>query len=323
MFSRRLTFMLLVVLSTACQRLAEAPAQEGLRINELQFVGSHNSYKKAMSTRHRQALQQSNPQAAAALDYAHIPLQDQLDLGLRKLELDIFVSPSGGDFTVGHVQVIDMNSHCDTLSQCLQQVRQWSDTHPSHVPIWISFNAKDATLEGLPDPLPFTGEIFDQLDQLLEAMLGDRLIRPRDIVNLQWPTIDQARGKVLLILDEQGPKRTMYLQAWQNRPMFTNVPAEHPAAAIMIINDPIAEQDNITRLVRQGFMVRTRADADTLEARRGDTRRREAAFASGAQAISTDYYLPANPFGTDYTVQLPGRVRCNPVLTTPPCSIAE
>ena len=53
-------------------------------------------------------------------------------------------------------------------------------------------------------------------------------------------------------------------------------------------------------------MVRTRADANTMQARNNDTSQREQAFASGAQAISTDYYLPAQHFGNDYQVQILG-----------------
>jgi hypothetical protein len=268
-------------------------------------------------------LQQSNPTAARSLEYAHIPLPEQLDLGVRKLELDIFVSDNAERFIVGHVQLIDMSSSCSSLSLCLSQIRTWSDAHPQHVPIWISFNAKDSPIDGLPTPLPFTQQSFLQLDQALETLVGDRLIRPRDIVDLNWPRLADARGKIVFILDEQGDKRDTYLQGWRERPMFANVSAGHPAAAIMIVNDPVTEQDKIRNLVEQGYMVRTRADADTIEARSGDTRRRDAAFASGAQAVSTDYYLPTNPFGTDYTVQLPGGIRCNPVSAPRACVVPE
>ena len=54
----------------------------------------------------------------------------------------------------------------------------------------------------------------------------------------------------------------MYYEGWQQRPMFTNAPEGHPAAAIMIINDPIKDLMKF-RLVKAGYMVRTRADADT------------------------------------------------------------
>ena len=105
--------------------------------------------------------------------------------------------------------------------------------------------------------------------------------------------------------------------------MFANAPAGHPAAAVMIINDPLKDFERIQRLVKAGYLVRSRADADTREARANDTRRRDQAFASGAQAISTDYYLPATHFGNDYQVAIEGNVRCNPILIPEPCSVVE
>ena len=101
--------------------------------------------------------------------------------------------------------------------------------------------------------------------------------------------------------------------------MFVNQAASNPAAAVMIVADPITERPRIRQLVSNGFMVRTRADADTLEARQNDTCRRDAAFASGTQAISTDYYLRTNLFGNDYRVIIAGGLRCNPVNAPPEC----
>ena len=73
--------------------------------------------------------------------------------------------------------------------------------------------------------------------------------------------------------------------------------------------------------VAEGFLIRTRADADTREARSGDTARREAAFASGAQFVSTDYQDPDPRFKTGYSVSLPGggASRCNPVNAPKGC----
>jgi hypothetical protein len=105
--------------------------------------------------------------------------------------------------------------------------------------------------------------------------------------------------------------------------MFANLPAGEPGAAILIVNDPVADFEKIQGLVADGYIVRTRADADTAEARSGDTRRRDRAFASGAQLVSTDYYLPAAHFGTDYVVRLPGPARCNPVRRPRGCLITE
>ena len=79
-------------------------------------------------------------------------------------------------------------------------------------------------------------------------------------------------------------------------------------------NDPLSNPGDIESLVEQGYMVRTRADADTLQSRNNDTTQREAALNSGAHFISTDYPVP-NPDFSDYQVSLPGDgiARCNPV----------
>ncbi len=91
--------------------------------------------------------------------------------------------------------------------------------------------------------------------------------------------------------------------------------------AFLKYEDPRGKEAEITQYVQAGYMVRTRADADTKEARSGDVTRREAAFTSGAQIVSTDYYRP-DPRGgttagwTTYSVSLPGgafAARPNPV----------
>ncbi len=307
----------MLLLAVLCNAACAAP----LTINQIQFVGSHNSYKKAMLDANMAALEKRNPAAARSLAYAHVDLRTQLDLGLRKLELDVFYDQSTGSFVVGHVQVIDMESHCALLSECLAQIRAWSRANPRHVPIWISFNAKDQPLDGLPVPDTFDARAFARLDAELESALGDVLIRPRDVQGLNWPELEAARGKFLLILDERGTKREVYWENWVNRPMFTNAPLGHEAAAVMIINNPLEEGARIAEMVEAGYLVRTRADADTEEARSGDVSRRDAAFTSGAQAISTDYYLNSNPFGTDYKVT--PVLRCNPRNAPARCEVTE
>ena len=294
-----------------------------IRINHIQFVGSHNSYKRAMPDGFIKHLMKVNPKLVKSLEYEHIPLSDQLDLGIRKLELDVFYVADEERFPVGHVQQIDMNSNCSTLRICLTQIISWSNNNSTHPPIWISFNAKDNYILGLPRPEVFTPEAFLLMDSIFEEMFGDKLIRPRDIVDLQWPFLSEARGKFILILDESGIKRDIYSEGWKQRPMFTNAPEGHPAAAIMIINDPIEQFEEIRRLVKAGYMVRTRADADTREARANDISRKVAAFESGAQAVSTDYYLPATNFGNEYQVSLPKPIKCNPITAPNDCKISD
>jgi len=108
----------------------------------------------------------------------------------------------------------------------------------------------------------------------------------------------------------------------RGRILFTNATPGQPDAAFVERNDgPAAE---ITALVRQGYLVRSRTDADTKQARANDTSTRDSAIASGAQLLSTDYPVsePARWPG-HYVVTLPGKAvaRCNPVNAPSTCSI--
>ena len=81
-------------------------------------------------------------------------------------------------------------------------------------------------------------------------------------------------------------------------------PAAEPEAAVFNIQDPKAEETRIKDLVAQGFMVRTRSDADTREAHAHDQSRLQAALRSGAQIISSDYYPGApDPLGLRFVVR--------------------
>ncbi|MBX3707189.1 MAG: phosphatidylinositol-specific phospholipase C1-like protein [Pseudomonadales bacterium] len=348
----------------AAARESQAPAAAPLRLNDIQVLASHNSYKQAMDPALAQILLASAGEQILTLDYAHAPLDDQLERGIRKLELDVFHDPEGGryaapgglgllvsrglphapfdaaamqapGFKVLHVQDIDFRSHCPTLLDCLTILQDWSDRHPGHLPIMVSINAKDAPLQdpAAVVPLPFDAAAWAALDAEILAVIGaERLLRPDDVRGTRtslreavladgWPELDAVRGRFLFVLDEPLAKLESYAAGHpglRGRVMFGNFPETHPAAAFLVINDPLAEGSRIRAAVAAGFLVRTRADADTQEARSGAVARRDAAFASGAHFVSTDYYVEDPRFGTGYRVVLPGgRVaRCNPVRTT-------
>jgi len=342
--------------------------EESIRLNEFQVIGSHNSYKGAIEPALFQLLMAQDSVRSLSLDYQHVPLSQQLDLGLRKLELDVVHDPVGGryakplglalvkqkglvplpfdpqgkmkepGFKILHVQDIDFRSNCLLLKDCLREIKEWSAAHPTHLPIVISFNAKSDTIDraGFTRPLPFTPAAFDSLDAEIKSVFADdRLITPDKVrgrfATLEaavkarnWPTIADSRGKFLLVLDEVGGKQASYLQghpSLRGRVMFVNASPGSPEAAFLIMNDPIQFQDSIKSLVGKGYLVRTRADDGTKEARTGNYRRYEAALTSGAQFISTDYYLPDPRFGTNFMIQLPGKktARCNPVSRPQGC----
>ena len=333
-------------------------AVDALKMNQIQVVGSHNSYKQAITAPEMAMVRSRNPKAATELDYSHEPLTQQLEAGARQLELDFVYDPQGGRYAtplghkmfpdaapydaepmkapgmkVIHVPDIDYRSVCQRLSDCVREIKAWSDKHREHVPILIIFNLKQDNLKGVPGAvplLPFDAKAMDDVDKEMRAVFSPRdLITPDQVQGRHktlreavmaggWPTLKQARGKFLLAMDEGPDVVAVYRGERKNlegRAMFINAPDEtSPAAAYITLNEPIKEQARIRAAVKQGLIVRTRADADTYEARRNDRAPQAAAFASGAQYVSTDYMHPDPRFGP-YETHLPGGglARLNPV----------
>jgi hypothetical protein len=247
-------------------------------------------------------------------------------------------------FKVLHIQEIDFESTCWTFVQCLQQVKLWSDAHPRHLPIAILVELKDGPIPdplqlGFVQPQPIGPAELDVLDAEIRSVLPEQqMLTPDDVrgshATLEdailadgWPTLGAARGKVMFLMDNGGHYRTDYLAGHPNldgRVLFTNSNPGLPDAAFVKRNDPRGPNiAAIQDLVRRGYLVRTRADADTIQARTGDTTQRDAALLSGAQYVSTDYPVPgrAAPFGTDYVAQIPDGdpARCNPINTGAQC----
>lgn len=237
-----------------------------------------------------------------------------------------------------HMPDADFRSNCPLLRDCLRQLLDWSRRHPDHVPILILVNAKDG------DPIPggvalpaFDAAGFDQLDAEIRSVLpADKLIVPDDVQGRYptlreavlagaWPTLGQARGKFLFALDESPEKVALYRgnrRSLEGRVLFVNTDEDSPAAAYLTLNDPQRDAGRIAAAVRAGFLVRTRADADTLQARANDTGHRERALASGAQWVSTDYLWADARFPGGFSVRLPQRAAalCNPLRTGARCA---
>lgn len=251
---------------------------------------------------------------------------------------------AGPGLKVLHVQEVDYRSTCPTFVDCLTQVRAWSDAHPGHLPITIQIEAKDGTIPdpglGFVTPLPWTEASFAALEAEIASVLPpDRVLTPGEVRGRfptladavradRWPTLDRARGQIMFVLDDKGAKRDAYRRQvpdLADRSIFVDVPESDPDAAVMVVNDPIGSAGRIRSLVQAGFIVRTRADGDTVQARTGDTTQRDAALASGAHFVSTDYVWPDDRFGTGYVVDLPGDdpARCNPVNAPRRCARAD
>lgn len=353
---------LLAIGQTAtAQQNSQAAQDKIVQLNQIQVIGSHNSYHAGFAPSERKYMEMKNPKALRSLDYHHAPLADQLSGGVRQVEIDVFADPEGGRFAhpaivqqvaaaglpadpdfdpqhemdkpgfkVMHIQGVDERSTCHTFVACLNDVRKWSKQHPNHLPIFILVETKEDSpreVQNAVKALPFTATVFDALDAEIRSVFKpNEMITPDEVrgdastlveaVHAgKWPTLAKARGRVIFLMDQQhvGPIYAEGHPSLRGRILFTNAIPGAPDAAFVEQNDGSVEA--INALVKQGYLVRTRTDEPTEQARTNNTTRRDLALSSGAQMLSTDYPLSEPSPWTTYSVGLPGGLagRCNPV----------
>jgi hypothetical protein len=362
-----------LLLSIAPQPLAiaQSSANDTVRMNQIQVIGTHNSYHAGIAPSETKLMQAKYPDRYAQLEYKHRPLDQQLSSGVRQIELDIYADSQGGryahpagpryvaaaglpadpefdpqglmnkpGFKVMHVQDLDYRSVCQPFTACLNIVHQWSVAHPRHLPIYILLETKQTDLPaGLQAVATekFTSSTFDLLDgEIRSVFKPSEMITPDDVrgkhktleeavLNNGWPALSAAKGKVVFLMD-QRPVGPVYLEghpSLRGRVIFTNAEPGEPDCAFVEENDGTPEE--IAALVRKGYLIRTRTDEETKEARTNQTAKRDASLASGAQLLSTDYPASEPASWTGYSVSLPnGAVaRCNPINSSKTCNDAD
>jgi hypothetical protein len=340
-----------------------------LRMNQVQVIGVHNSYHRELSATEKQVQQAQDPGAVNLFySHASIPAQLE-DQNVRALELDLFPDPAGGLYTyplirkltgqgpltdpelakpgikVMHIPDFDYNTNCRSFVLCLQQVKTWSDAHPDHTPIVIQLELKQSdpnvvAAGGVKAP-PWDATQLAGIDKEIRSVFSERgLVTPDDVrrkgLTLEqsvlkdgWPTLEQARGKVLFFFDNggEGEIRDLYRSGHPNlegRAVFTRGPEGQPDAAVTEVNDPRgANSQEIQRLVRKGYLVRTRSDEPMTTVLTNEFSRVGVALGSGAQLVTTDFPVSgmAARYNSDFVATLPGdtAVRCNPVVAPSWC----
>ncbi|RVW07223.1 hypothetical protein EGT67_21925 [Prescottella agglutinans] len=346
------------------------PLDDTLRMNQIQTMGTHNSYHTGLIPQGLPpSVTASYPgytleQITKALDYRHKPLTEQLDnQGVRHLVLDVYADPQGGRYAdtpmlaevgapttmadpawkepglkVFHVPQADQQTSCVKFTQCLDELKTWSDQNPSHLPLMIVVEIKDIDVmntDPRPPLTPWGPEDYNRLDAEIRSVLGNKLITPDDVQGKYptleaavrdnaWPTLAESRGKFMFINCNclvNDRHRVDYLRpdgSLEGRVLFPASEPGNPDAAVVRVENP-KDFAKIADLVRQGYIVRTRADANAVT---GDIARRDAAFASGAQIVSTDFPEPDPRYDPTFQVDVPGGTpaRCNPVNAPAECT---
>lgn len=356
---------------------------QNVRINQLQVVGTHNSYAQpadprvldlvtpiingmmqkyssSMSEEQKAKFKEYHPYGMdlkEGLNYNHPDFTEQLNANLRGLEIDVYYDPEGNRFSrpatyeilkakgvtdlapfntkgldqpgfkVLHMADLDFRTHYPTLKDALTALKTWSDQHPGHTPVFMMIEAKDSgfpIFENSTKVLPFDKKAYDELDGEIVKYLGkDKIITPKEVqgkyktlkeavTHNNWPKLNDSKGKFIFMLlpgsaGTLSSKNNPYLidGSLKERMMFLNSEPDDSFAGFILRDNAIVRQKEIQDLVKQGYMVRTRSDIETYEAKTNDFTRSEAAFSSGSQIISTDFFRPGNTYGTPYFIQPP------------------
>jgi len=320
-----------------------------VNLNQMQVIGSHNSYHVEQPADVLAGYASAVP-SAVELSYGHEPLAEQFsNQGVRQIELDIYADPNGDlwrpigttGYKVLHIEQIDELSTCEVFVACLEQVKAWSDANPTHLPIAILVEVKDTVdFPVPPDPLPVgSAELMALDDEIRSVFAPDDLITPDDVrgerATLEqavltdgWPSLVDIQGRVMFLLDNKRDEYVANDPTLAGRVIFPPSEPGLPDAAFIKRNDPEGENlAQIQELVRAGYVVRTRADGPVLTPRDEGTAQLEAALASGAQWVSTDYPVPglASRWGDGtYVAAIPGGMpaRCNPINAPEGCTEA-
>lgn len=338
----RSVFCALLLTASGCAH--RAPQSESARLDQMQFIGTHNSYHIEPDAALRvlwQDEKEAAPPSYKTLMYTHLPLETQAELGIRFFELDVHLDETGNTYPaseflapvfeaslepdapfdpdaalsrpgtkVFHTRG-DMRSTCLLLTDCLHELSNWLGRHPAAGPLIIQIEPKQL-LEAEGERAR-SWQVLE--NDILAAIPASRIFRPvdlspepQDLRNAaragRWPTTASLAGKFIFILNGSSADTASYADALVTKNAGIMFPAlsdaDDPLSAFVSRNDPASP--DIPGLVAAGQMVITYADWRTLAARDNDTRGRDAAFASGAQLIATDYPI-ADRRLSDYSVR--------------------
>lgn len=298
------------------------PLDDTLSLAHVFSLGTHNSY-------HVRDEVVADPRH----DYSHPLLGEQLDRGVRQLELDLHWHKERG-LVVFHLPVLDDASVCDRWTDCLAELAAWSRAHPCHVPLVIWLELKDDELDRInPDYDTLAGR-YDQIEAELAAVWPrEHLLSPDDVRGAHpdlptalaadgWPPLAQTRGRLLVTLLDGGDHRDAYLEgapALQERLLFVRAddPGQ-PFAATFKLDDPVGDRARIQATVDAGFLVTSNVNGrGTPQAER--QAELDTAVETAPHHLATDFLVPQDDSG--YVTALPdGSPACHPRTAPAGCT---
>jgi len=198
------------------------PLDDTLKLNQIQTIGSHNSYHVRTPKALRDKVDETlGSPVSEAWDYEHTPLDVQFtNEGVRQIELDLHIDPDGRfavrhalpalglpadapaemkepGLKVFHLPEVDYASNCNTFVGCLTTVKKWSDAHAGHVPIMILIEGKSETIPdvlkmGFAASVPFDKAGLDAIDVDIRRVFDDSSMIVPDQVRGSHASLEAA-----------------------------------------------------------------------------------------------------------------------------------
>lgn len=224
-----------------------------------------------------------------------------------------------------HIADIDFESNYLTFQEALLELKNWSEDNPKHIPLFVNLEIKRSSpgdyskflnrIGFKKAPLTDTN-IFKVIKNEIFGVFTEEsmIFKPKDLKgdynsiqerleNEGWPKLNDCLGKIIFIVDgDIDGYYTNKINKNDNSLMFIYSEPNDASCAFIIRNEPIGNEKEINDLSDK-YIVRTRADAGTIEARNMDYTKYQAAFESQAQIVSTDYYR-ADKTISDFTIEL-------------------
>jgi len=192
-----------VALLTAChvatgvrkrRKVSSDAANKGsMPLDKALFMATHNSYEKKP-----------------------MGIIQSFDFGVRQVELDIYIKDFSRhkQYCIGHfwcgeaTQVGELgNPNTTYLNAWLEQIADWSRSHRDHSPISLLIDMKSDLASG---GKTYAEAGFPNLQETFQGIFGDLMYWANEKPGGYWPSVNQLRGRIMVVLSGNRNSRIFY-----------------------------------------------------------------------------------------------------------------
>ena len=261
----------------------EKAIEDGVKLNEIAILGTHNSYQRLATAETRFAMNIIDTITFKKLglntfDFEMDTLTEQLEMGVRNVEIDIETLDKDNkiEFKVTHNSFVDNASSAYDFTKALQEIKMWSDNNPRHIPVIIIVEPKSFVIE-INGMKKFSLEYAKELDKIVGDTLGDSLLTPENMLrdyqsfkemreNDDWISLKEAQGKILVLLHDCDVTESYIaldetIKTQKMFPMLRYDDRNESYTSFILENDAFrANERKAENIDESNLIVRTRAD---------------------------------------------------------------